>query len=288
MQVLTQICDSELPNQPCRVVGRLSPSEMIMSALVLHVCSVFLLAVNYITDTGSLIVSGTNINSEFSMFVEMANYVVYTFASVGYGNSYPTDEVGMVVAIVYMSTGLLMFSYIAARVKQYFDNSWDYATVMHTRSSDFEAWLAKLESSSPNCLSHVVYKGLREHYDHFYRLDISEVFNPVYFEKLNPDFKSKIIESFANKLVPMFPQFFKSLHQTAWVPLLLRLKFRSYIKDTLIINSQDIPPGLFFIVGGTATLNHPNDPEAEIVHLRKGTYFGDCAILLENQHLHVK
>ena len=259
-----------------------------MSVLILHICSIFLLGINFVTGRGSLIVGAANINTNFSSFIEMANYVVYTFASVGYGNAYPTDEVGMIIAILYMAAGLLMFSYIAARVKQYFDTSWDYASIMHTRSNDFEAWLAKLEGSTPNALSYYAYKGLREHYDNFFRLDISEVFNPEYFDKVSPNFRSIIIESFAEKLASLFPQFFKSVHPVAWVPLLLKLKFRSYIRDTVIISSQDIPPGLFFIIDGTVSLNHPNDPEAEILHFHRGTYFGDPVILLESQQLHVK
>jgi Ion channel len=261
---------------------------MLMSGLILHVCTIILLGLNFVTGLGNLLSSSTNINTDYSMFIEIANYVVYTFSSVGYGNAYPTDDVGMILAIIYMTTGLLMFSYIAARIKQYFDSTWDYAALMHTRSIDFEAWLAKLESNSPNSLAYYVYKGLSEHFDNFFRLDVTEVFNETYFAKLNPAAKSLIIESFSQRLSSLFPEFFKSVNQESWVPLLMRLKFRSYIMGTSIIKSHEIPPGLFFIVEGTATLNHPNDEEAEILHFKRGTYFGDPVILLESQHLHVK
>lgn len=53
------------------------------------------------------------------------------------------------------------------------------------------------------------------------------------------------------------------------------------------MKSSDIPPGLFFILDGTASLTHPSDPITDIIKIGSGSYFGDSIFLLDTQYLNV-
>lgn len=61
-----------------------------------------------------------------------------------------------------------------------------------------------------------------------------------------------------------------------------------YKRDSVIVNYNEVPPGLFFILKGQIWLTHPVDINTPLITMTEGSYFGDPVLMLDNQFLNVK
>ena len=232
------------------------------------------------------------------LYIDILNFQVYTFFSVGYGDLYPVHELGMLFNIIIMLYGLLPFTYLLAKFKTSPDNYVrNYSSFMMSKQHAFDTWLSHIQirARGNNGKSQRLFKVLRHHFLYYQFHDIRETYDKVYFWKLWPEAQKNLFEEPLNNISSLFSPFFKSIDRESWTEIMFAMKYRTYVvcycryvKDTIVIHHNEIPTGLYFILEGEAELSHNRDNKTPIVSLQKGGYFGDSSLLLDNSFLNVK
>lgn len=216
------------------------------------------------------------------------NFIVYTFATVGYGTSVPTDLTGYILTMGIVITGLLCFSYFVAEMEKYSDTNVDYIEYKLKRNETVDYWIAKLERVSINGSAPPVFPTVKKHFSTFFNNDISDAFGSKFFNLLPRKAQETICEQELTKLARLFQAFFSSVDSELHFDIITCLRFRWYKQNTVILQSNEISPGFYFIESGEVVLAHPDDIQTPILYLTQGCYFGDYVLLLDQQYLPVR
>jgi hypothetical protein len=194
----------------------------------LHVAACLIIGIKFLTGQYRII-TDPSIVSVYSMYCEVLNFVTYTFVSVGFGSSYPQDDLGRLLTVVLMVSGLLLFSYFVAKLQLSTEVNINYAEYVERRNELFETWLATLERASGggNGGGQGLFRLLKEHFFYFYKYDINDIFGIRYFEQIGDKVQSAVSEEPLNRVVKQFSTFFKTVDERLWQDIFLCLKFRT-------------------------------------------------------------
>ena len=107
--------------------------------------------------------------------------MVYTLSSVGYGGSYPTDNVGYIFTMFLMLSGLLSFGFFIAKIQFSLDDVQDYSEYLNEKGAMLESWLAKFERHVDTSKDVTLFPHLKVHYQLLNRHDIKSIFGSTYF-----------------------------------------------------------------------------------------------------------
>jgi len=208
------------------IVGYYNSSEIMFIFSFLHVSSCYCISIFYLTSKFQINENESTASPQ-DLYIETLNFITYTFSSLGFGYSFPSDDLGMVITIFLMIAGLLLFSYFVTKLQVLTEKLLTYEEYAQMRDNLFDSWLAQLEKASKESgLSHFLVKNMKEHHRFYQRFDISEFYGSAYFPNLSYELQSEVTDNLLTNMASLFSVFFKSIDQSLWLQVFLCLKFR--------------------------------------------------------------
>lgn len=199
--------------------------QFIISLFFLHITSCMVICIFFLSGQFTLYPKESDA-VQSDIYIEVTNFIIYTFSTLGNGVSVPSDMIGYLFTCILIITGLLSFSYFVAKIQKYADDNLGYSDYLQLRANLLETWMAQIERNSRGGNSQVL-DIVKSYYSLYYKLGTTELFGNPFFWQLSHSKRQFIIDGLTDKFSKKFSCFFKAVPQRYWSEIVVNLKYRS-------------------------------------------------------------